>query len=912
MQSLLRPQTYPYASSSTGPYRGLLVRKYPCWDAQGSVRDTFTNEIAGKIKECLEQCLPESNSFVGFSLFMVGKVPEKTKPTIMIVSDDKVRRKAAFQMVKTKKILSKYPGFELGHCSVAAEFKDLKPLGTDTSPSASILESTEDDGGLQYIGDEYGAGPEVLSLLSAEVCAFEYPNGIKPTRLYFHTSPHLHSHCLASATCGGLFRFEGDIYALTMAHAIKPNHCANTSPQQWEAQTDSSSDSDDFEITGMDDWDDEEDGSDNRTLTAITSPGSKTPSELSDSEESLLSLLKRHDSQRSSDMSTRTRITSAPSVILEDDAAVDACECNELECEDELPLDCVRIGTVVAVDLEMDIAVVKVDAETYGKADPLTHSISDALNRDFIHDFFNDDLTNTSTTVETMHQWEIKGQRSQVPFFGRLPGTSNFLELHSVRLSTSLRPGDSGSWAYDGQGAWAGFVVAGNPNSVSCLLLPARPALQSMLSLLRRRVLAEAPLHSDMSERQLARNLQRNFDSSRSPSPDSKPVPGKGDIGKALYDFLAPLRHKADDDTKTVASSLPPPSVFSQRMDRGTPSTTTYSVATSYENRHPVQESPFQYGASTDPTSVSKSDFMQGQVAQLRRELERAWEIIQEKDKRLYQYITDHTKNDTSAARNDLFLVHQDDLASTSQLSSQDPAQTQQQSSPSGESPPQLTFVPEKPHAETPQTPVDIEAARLKKFKALQTELETNHAVMKELRTSWQRQVDANEALHRENRELKGAMSRAIAAIEHMQIDGGDSGGLPILGSDLRHALFKYTPSGSAATTIKGKTEPGKTSLKDTLSSEELSRRMKERITRDSRRARRMERLENPTTSSTRPSVTFPASRKGIESVPELDEPDSEADDAPVYQEGSSEKAIIERMPWRGPVKSKFGKWAFS
>ncbi|KAI0107593.1 hypothetical protein GGR51DRAFT_153401 [Nemania sp. FL0031] len=82
MPKLLRPQTYRYANSSTGPYRGLLVRKYPCWEAQGPVRDVFTKEIAGKIKTCLEQCLPESNSFIGFSLFMVGKLPEKTKPTI--------------------------------------------------------------------------------------------------------------------------------------------------------------------------------------------------------------------------------------------------------------------------------------------------------------------------------------------------------------------------------------------------------------------------------------------------------------------------------------------------------------------------------------------------------------------------------------------------------------------------------------------------------------------------------------------------------------------------------------------------------------------------------------------------------------------------------------------------------------
>lgn len=148
--------------------------------------------------------------------------------------------------------------------------------------------------------DEFEPGTEVRSLLSADVCALEYPELKQPTRVHFHTSPNSHSHNAATATCGGLFRVGSELYALTMAHVIHPIPHVMTSP---ESHNDSSSQSDDFEITGMDDW--EEGDEDTKTLTTITSPGSKTSSEISDSEESLL---KPYHSHISSEISVQTPI----------------------------------------------------------------------------------------------------------------------------------------------------------------------------------------------------------------------------------------------------------------------------------------------------------------------------------------------------------------------------------------------------------------------------------------------------------------------------------------------------------------------------------------------------------------------------------------------------------------------------
>ncbi|KAI1422643.1 hypothetical protein F5Y12DRAFT_600730 [Xylaria sp. FL1777] len=894
MPNLLRPQTYPYASSSTGPYQGLLVRKYPCWEAQGPVRDTFTNEIAGKIKECLEQCLPESNSFVGFSLFMVGKLPEKTKPTIMIVSDDKARRKAAFQMVKAKNILTMYPGFELGHCSVAAEFEDLRQLGVDTEPSASILESIEDYEDLQYIDDDEGdPGEEVLSLLSAEVCAFEFPSPTKATRLFFHTSPHSHSHShnFASATCGGLFEFENEIYALTMAHAICLIRSLVTNLDEWETRSESSQ-SDDCEITGMDDWDDEDDEGDTKTLTAITSPGSKTPSELSDSEGSLL---KRHNSQRSSDTSIQTRVTSAPSVIYEDD-----CVADTLDIDDDLPQICERVGSVVSVDNELDIAVVKLKPDRYKMFTSFAYSLPHMWMR---HRHAKDNLTNTPVVVKTTHHPEISGQRSGTPFYTRFPGTSNFLELHSVQLSTSLRPGDSGSWAFDSQGEVVGFVVAGNPKSGSCLLLPIMPVLQSMFVLLHRRVSAaltlidsvseemeDEPLLFDMSEinrDQSRRGLDDNGDNSRITNPDG---------GLPLCDLPPNMQ---DDDAMTVASSLPP-SIFSPRMDRGSPSTVSFSTTTSLYERKPntpqAQESLPRGNADSVSSFVSRGDILQDQVAKakVRRKPKRAWEIIQDYDKRLQKYITgDKNYGLDVSMKNATRLQH--DAYNTLHLGSwQDLAQTQRQSSSPEPPPSQTTIASEFSREGSLELPSLSDPTSLRKLEALKTELETNRTVTEEMRTMWRTQVDANEALIQENNRLKRFIKYAAETVE-LELRNDDHLGLRVLASEMRGVLQNIEDSPAAPIVIEAKKEPkpepNETPLMDIppFPSQKPTPGplvFTDKLVKPPSRRIHWRRPQGPGSSSTFPSSSFSGTMRGIDRVLEEDEDeDSKMTDRAVRRE---------------------------
>ncbi|KAI0203965.1 hypothetical protein F4808DRAFT_394329 [Astrocystis sublimbata] len=712
MSKLFRPQTYPFASSSTGSYCGLLVRKYPCWDAQGPAREVFTRDIAGKIKTCLEQCLPESNSFVGFSLFMVGKLPEKTKPTIMIVSDDKIRRKAAFQIVKSRNILTLHPGFELGHCSVAAEFEDLKLLGSDAESS----EYRELYDKSLYLDDEFEPGEEVRGLLSTEVCTVGGQDWEKPTRLCFHTSPNKHSHDAATATCGGLFSFGNEAFALTMAHALHPTRCAIIGP---EPNDDSSSQSDDFEITGMDDWDDDDE---DKTLSTVTSFGSKTSSEDSDSEESLL---KPYHSNLSSDVYFKGRVDTSPPVAYDD----------ESEDVDEIDA-CGPIGSVVSIDESLDIAVVKLT--------PTEPTKSFVLDSYLLVTLDDKDSTDTSIMIETAHNSKVRGKRSSTPFYTRLPGRSNFLGLYSAQLNTPMRHGDSGSWALDNSGCLIGFVIAGNTKTASCLLLPSRPALLSVRSLLQIRGSSAKPRSADLASRPEGAllNLRDNHSS----------------------DEIAHSLNKIDEDMMTVASSIPPPSIFSRHGT--TPSTIAYSTSSTGYIHTPgnqsAQENPSHGNGGSAYKFASKNDFLESQAARLRRELERAWEIIQEKNKRLNEL-----EQSLKTSVKDPLRFNFGNPFPTFQLGDGQ-SRGASLSSPSEQtsfSPPFTFTASRKTSPDEPTMPKYDYKPLLSSIRSLERKEELNSDIIDEMTTKWLREADANRALSQENRMLRSGVTQAVEAI---------------------------------------------------------------------------------------------------------------------------------------------------
>ncbi|KAK0613334.1 hypothetical protein B0T14DRAFT_276698 [Immersiella caudata] len=158
---------WPFAASSTGEYLGYLkmgrFRRTRFWQAKGEARIKFDESIRGKVLSHLREhsaILQKPASTLVLSLFMVGRAAERTKPTVMLQSDDKEVRKETFNLLKESDILNEYPGFELGCCSLSAEFEGLRQTGGPGAASKSALSGDADEdlservGGLSMASEE--------------------------------------------------------------------------------------------------------------------------------------------------------------------------------------------------------------------------------------------------------------------------------------------------------------------------------------------------------------------------------------------------------------------------------------------------------------------------------------------------------------------------------------------------------------------------------------------------------------------------------------------------------------------------------------------------------------------------------------------------------------------------------------
>lgn len=146
----------PYASNSVGPLRGSLriggkIRTLQCFAACGDARKEF-NGFISDIKIYLRNNLSRvSTQELVISLYMIGKQPSRTKPTILFASDDKAIRKEALNLIKRQSmIMEDHQGFELGHIPLKAEFEGLKQMadGSDSSicwPQDVPFHQYEDD-----------------------------------------------------------------------------------------------------------------------------------------------------------------------------------------------------------------------------------------------------------------------------------------------------------------------------------------------------------------------------------------------------------------------------------------------------------------------------------------------------------------------------------------------------------------------------------------------------------------------------------------------------------------------------------------------------------------------------------------------------------------------------------------------
>ncbi|KAK0609746.1 hypothetical protein B0T17DRAFT_621538 [Bombardia bombarda] len=168
---------WPFAQSLTGQHLGALqigvLRRIECWDAIGPARDDFTNE---------------SDSIVNLSLFMVGRSVQKTKPTVMFVSDDKTIRKEAFKLVKEK--------FK-GHRQIG-DHEDV----VNTATPATVVASTASE------------GPP----LPVEIWSEAHESSVYSKFLY----TRLQDNSMNFAAAGGVVIVDNEPMLFTVCHMVAP------------------------------------------------------------------------------------------------------------------------------------------------------------------------------------------------------------------------------------------------------------------------------------------------------------------------------------------------------------------------------------------------------------------------------------------------------------------------------------------------------------------------------------------------------------------------------------------------------------------------------------------------------------------------------------------------------------------
>ncbi|KAK4448768.1 hypothetical protein QBC34DRAFT_464572 [Podospora aff. communis PSN243] len=432
---------WPYAASSTGRYLGqlklhILKGRVGCWEAVGQAREEFSNAIGPKLAVCIENNsdkLADSEVLINFALFMIGSSLQRTKPTIMFVSRDKAARLEARKAVQESGMLSAYPGFETGHCSQVAEFRDLRQFGGHGEGSGETV---------------YTRGGRVA----------------EGTLLFLSKGDDDEATPRAVATAGGFLSFGQYKFLLTVAHPFR-----NRQSQEMVGEVDEN----ECDISGVEFSEDEEDES----LADVTSRGSLTPEArglLDEGDAADGDLMSRSDSE---DEDSGTQLESSspqnlPQMVHKGTGRGDNADIYYYSISSQGSSSLEGIGVTEYVSFELDYALIRLDSSavrslpmpssTYNLEKPSTWHLGESS-----HD--------CSITLLRREGQAVSGNMSGNPIFTRLPGTRKFSRLYAALLEQHAALGDCGAWVRDSEtGALLGHVVAGSDATGLALVMPAQ------------------------------------------------------------------------------------------------------------------------------------------------------------------------------------------------------------------------------------------------------------------------------------------------------------------------------------------------------------------------------------------------------------------------------------------------------
>ncbi|KAJ0115761.1 hypothetical protein J7T55_010584 [Diaporthe amygdali] len=184
---------WPDPENSIGRYIG-KTKWYHIWEATGPARDVF-NKIAPSIKAYLEDAVEPISSRVTWSMYMIGRVPSLTSPSIIFCCGVLEHRRHVRNTIKYSGILSGYSGIKTGHLPRPPDFNQLVPLADEEA-------------------SQYWDGN--IMLLTSR---FKSPCG---SQLFVNAHGPDSEGLSAKATIGGVIQLGDHCYYTTAAHALLP------------------------------------------------------------------------------------------------------------------------------------------------------------------------------------------------------------------------------------------------------------------------------------------------------------------------------------------------------------------------------------------------------------------------------------------------------------------------------------------------------------------------------------------------------------------------------------------------------------------------------------------------------------------------------------------------------------------
>lgn len=427
-------------------------------------------EIRQKIVDYLNDYpddLLESGIYVKLSLVMVGKRAQRTKPMVMMVSNDKRARTRLVRQVRDSKIMDEYPDFGLSDMDLPKEYHSLRPLGRSMGTWSSLHEADR-----------------------TEIFISSRDN-----RLMWNDGRMWHS-----ATAGGVIMYRGRKLLHTVHHLIndaQPVVATATAVHDL-------GDSQEMDLTDMTDIILDSGTSDERDeVVDITSRGSISgSSDVSLGDDSSTPAhtaywpsINRDSSSTGHDSFGQLQSRDIEGGSEGEDMAKHPAklgkhatrdpqhvEGNQLANQSTMNLEAAPLGKAIMACPDFDSLIV--DLEFPFRFHPKD---SEPLPLEEYHYHIHNEPRNAEVNVVTASGTVISGKLLGSPSYMRLPHTNRFQEVFTAQLSPPLVTGDSGCWVRDKRSnGLYGHVVAGSPETGLVIIVPARSILPELMATMMR------------------------------------------------------------------------------------------------------------------------------------------------------------------------------------------------------------------------------------------------------------------------------------------------------------------------------------------------------------------------------------------------------------------------------------------